>query len=158
MKPTLSFIVSLPLGTIKHNLPLVNPHHKHPGLIQTHVMPFWLPIIAERWEMHVNICMFLEWTQAVMDEPAERTADSWTVLIRNTDDAEYSMHGWHTCFLFPRDIICYTSYANMIIFGLQRDALCQLITLVEHPNTTRTDLSPFMSPGFIDLTSKLIFF
>lgn len=71
----LRFIVSLPLGTIKPNLPLVNPHHKRPGLIQTHVMPFWLLVIAERWEMQDNICTLLEWTQAVMDEPAERMSD-----------------------------------------------------------------------------------
>lgn len=74
----LSFIVSAPSGTMKHNLPLVNPHHKRPGLIQTHAMPFWLLVIAERWEMQVNVCTLSEGTQAVMDEPAERTTDSWT--------------------------------------------------------------------------------
>lgn len=154
----LSFIVSFALGTIKHNLPLVNPHHKRPGLIQIHVMPFWLLVIAERWAMQDNIRMFLEWRQAVMDEPAEQTSGSWTILTRNIDEAEYSIHGWYSCLLFSRDTICYTSYANVIIFSRQRDELCKLITLVEYPNTTRTDLSALKSPSFMDLTAKLLFF
>lgn len=61
-------------------------------------------------------------------------------------------------FILPRDIICYTSFANVIICSLQRDVLYKFITPVEGPNTTRNDSTALKSPVLIDLISKLIFF
>lgn len=68
-----------------------------------------------------NICTLLEWTQAVMEEPAEQTTDPWTKETLVTQNILYM--GDILAFIFPRDIICYTSYANVIIFSLQRDVL-----------------------------------